>query len=96
MTTHHDLGITRVFDPDLDWTTDGLCREIDTDMFFPEKGGDVRTGKAVCRVCPVSLECLAYALRHDERFGIWGGLSEQERRRLRKHLDPRHQGDQAS
>lgn len=73
----------RPYDPDLDWTREALCTEVDTEIFFPEKGGSAREGKAVCQTCPVTAACLAYALRHDERFGIWGGRSERERRRLR-------------
>ena len=52
--------------------------------FFPEKGGSTREAKKVCRACEVRTECLEYALQHDERFGIWGGLSERERRKLKR------------
>ncbi len=51
---------------------------------FPEKGGSTREAKRVCLSCDVRSECLEYALAHDERFGIWGGLSERERRRLKR------------
>ena len=51
---------------------------------LPEKGGSTREAKKVCRGCEVRAECLEYALEHDERFGIWGGLSERERRRLKR------------
>lgn len=61
-----------------------LCREVDTgELFFPEKGGTTAPAKQVCRMCPVREECLQYALDHDERYGIWGGKSERERRRMR-------------
>jgi WhiB family redox-sensing transcriptional regulator len=66
-----------------DWQDQGLCAEVDPDTWFPEKGGSVREAKQVCARCPVRAECLEYALAHDERFGVWGGLSETERRRLR-------------
>ena len=52
--------------------------------FFPVKGGSTREAKRVCRGCEVRAECLEYALANDERFGIWGGLSERERRRLKQ------------
>jgi WhiB family redox-sensing transcriptional regulator len=52
--------------------------------FFPEKGGSTRDAKKICTGCEVRGECLEYALSNDERFGIWGGLSERERRKLRK------------
>jgi WhiB family redox-sensing transcriptional regulator len=69
---------------DRGWQDRALCAQTDPEAFFPEKGGSVREAKAVCRGCEVRAECLAYALEHDERFGIWGGLSENERRPLRR------------
>lgn len=66
------------------WVTEGLCAQVDPELFFPEKGGSTRTSKGVCAACPVRVECLTWALEHDERHGVWGGLSERERRRLRK------------
>jgi len=68
---------------DESWRLDALCAETDPEAFFPEKGGSTREAKRVCAGCPVRLQCLEYALGNDERFGIWGGLSERERRRLR-------------
>jgi WhiB family redox-sensing transcriptional regulator len=68
---------------DESWRLEGLCAETDPEAFFPEKGGSTRDAKRVCAGCPVRLECLEYALGNDERFGIWGGLSERERRRVR-------------
>jgi WhiB family transcriptional regulator, redox-sensing transcriptional regulator len=65
------------------WRQHALCAETDPEAFFPEKGGSTREAKRVCVDCPVRLQCLEYALGNDERFGIWGGLSERERRRLR-------------
>ena len=68
---------------DDDWRQDALCAETDPEAFFPEKGGSTREAKRVCVGCSVRAECLEFALSNDERFGIWGGLSERERRRLR-------------
>jgi len=65
------------------WWFAGLCAQTDPEVFFPEKGGSVREAKAVCAGCPVRAQCLEHALAHDERFGVWGGLSERERRRLK-------------
>jgi WhiB family redox-sensing transcriptional regulator len=65
------------------WRLDALCAETDPEAFFPEKGGSTREAKRVCSGCAVRAECLEYALESDERFGIWGGLSERERRRVR-------------
>jgi WhiB family redox-sensing transcriptional regulator len=66
------------------WQDRALCAQTDPEAFFPEKGGSTREAKKVCVGCEVRGECLEYALEHDERFGIWGGLSERERRRLKK------------
>jgi WhiB family redox-sensing transcriptional regulator len=71
-------------DPELAWQERALCAQTDPEAFFPEKGGSTREAKKVCLGCDVRSECLEYALGHDERFGIWGGLSERERRRLKK------------
>jgi WhiB family redox-sensing transcriptional regulator len=68
---------------DESWRLDALCAETDPEAFFPEKGGSTREAKRVCVGCDVRAECLEYALANDERFGIWGGLSERERRRVR-------------
>jgi WhiB family redox-sensing transcriptional regulator len=67
-----------------DWQERALCAQTDPEAFFPEKGGSTREAKRICAGCEVRAECLEYALAHDERFGIWGGLSERERRRLRR------------
>jgi WhiB family redox-sensing transcriptional regulator len=66
------------------WQERALCAQTDPEAFFPEKGGSTREAKRICSGCEVKAECLDYALAHDERFGIWGGLSERERRRLRR------------
>ena len=67
---------------ELSWQEQALCAQTDPESFFPEKGGSTREAKRVCMSCDVRIECLDYALRHEERFGVWGGLSERERRRL--------------
>jgi WhiB family transcriptional regulator, redox-sensing transcriptional regulator len=67
-----------------DWQERALCAQTDPEAFFPEKGGSTREAKRICAGCEVRAECLEYALAQDERFGIWGGLSERERRRLRR------------
>lgn len=68
---------------DQEWQEQALCAQTDPEAFFPEKGGSTREAKRICQACPVRDECLEFALEHDERFGIWGGLSERERRRLK-------------
>jgi WhiB family redox-sensing transcriptional regulator len=68
----------------LAWQDQALCAQTDPEAFFPEKGGSTREAKRICVGCEVKQECLEYALMQDERFGIWGGLSERERRRLKR------------
>ena len=69
------------------WATDALCAQTDPDAFHPDAGGATREAKKVCAQCFVQAECLTWALTTNERFGIWGGLSERERRALQKHTD---------
>ena len=78
------LGDDYADEGELGWQADALCAQTDPEAFFPEKGGSTRDAKKVCGACNVRSQCLEYALANDERFGIWGGLSERERRRLRK------------
>ena len=66
------------------WMADGNCARIDPDLWFPDQGGSVRDVKIVCRACPVIDLCLEYALTNRERYGVWGGKSEMERRKLLK------------
>lgn len=68
------------------WRMLAACRYAPLEIFFPQKTGiaNATEAKAVCRTCHVSDECLRYALEHDERHGVWGGLSEKERKKLRR------------
>ena len=66
------------------WMDDGLCAQTFPEAFFPEQGSSARDAKRICAACPVKAQCLEYALRNGERFGVWGGLSERERRALVK------------
>ena len=66
------------------WQTRANCMGVDPDLFFPERGQSTREAKEVCRGCVVREDCLEYALANGEKFGIWGGMSERERRRLRR------------
>jgi WhiB family transcriptional regulator, redox-sensing transcriptional regulator len=76
-----------------DWRTGAACRDADPELFFPD--GDIRsawarvkTAKLICRACPVSATCLSWALASGHEAGIWGGLTEDERRGL--HRRSRH------
>jgi WhiB family redox-sensing transcriptional regulator len=79
---------TRLDDPPgsdpLAWQAGALCAQVDPEAFFPDKGGSTREAKSVCMSCEVRLDCLDYALATDQRFGIWGGLSERERRKVKR------------
>ncbi|CCI83682.1 WhiB family transcriptional regulator [Corynebacterium otitidis] len=66
-----------------EWQDQALCAQTDPEAFFPEKGGSTREAKRICQACAVRDECLEYSLAHDERWGIWGGLTWRERKRLR-------------
>ncbi|QBJ95344.1 WhiB family transcriptional regulator [Rhodococcus sp. ABRD24] len=80
-------GFDALFDAIEDqWQDRALCAQTDPEAFFPEKGGSTREAKRICMGCEVRGECLEYALSNDERFGIWGGLSERERRRLKRGI----------
>lgn len=66
------------------WQDQALCLEVGGDFWHPEKGGSTREGKKICFACPVREACLEHALEHDERLGIWGGLSERQRKTLQR------------
>lgn len=66
------------------WMSAALCAQTDAETFYPEKGQSTQAAKKICASCPVKVQCLEYAIVHDERFGVWGGLSERERRRYRR------------
>ena len=69
---------------DRSWQGQANCKGADPDLFFPERGASTREAKEVCRGCVVREDCLEYALANSEKFGIWGGMSERERRRVRR------------
>jgi WhiB family transcriptional regulator, redox-sensing transcriptional regulator len=69
---------------ELSWQDYANCRGADADLFFPERGASTRRAKAICKACEVKGKCLDYAIDNGEKFGIWGGLSERERRRVRR------------
>lgn len=79
-----DVAAADAEETELSWQERALCAQTDPEAFFPEKGGSTREAKKVCVSCEVRAECLEYALENDERFGIWGGLSERERRKLKR------------
>lgn len=66
------------------WQDDALCAQTDPDLFVLDKGGSTLQAKRICGECPVRAACLQYALDHDIRTGIWGGMSPTQRRKLRR------------
>ena len=78
------MGIIAKPDLDTGWKDLSNCLGVDPDLFFPVRGASTREAKEVCRGCEVRIDCLEYALQNGEKFGIWGGMSERERRRIRR------------
>ena len=70
--------------PDFSWRENALCAQAGPEFFFPAPGSSTREAKQLCGACEGRVACLEYALAHDERFGVWGGLSEKERVRLKR------------
>ena len=71
------------------WVERALCSQVDPELFYPldnDKGGASRQAKKVCTDCPVATACLEYALENNEQYGVWGGMSERERRNLRRRM----------
>jgi WhiB family redox-sensing transcriptional regulator len=68
------------------WYDQAACLDpdVDPEIFFPGDGERAEPAKRICQGCPVMDECRDWALANDERFGVWGGLSERERRRVKK------------
>jgi WhiB family redox-sensing transcriptional regulator len=71
-----------------EWVSRGLCGQVDPELFFPEKGGSTKEARRVCMACEVRVQCLDWALETGERTGIWGGVSERERRRMKPAAQP--------
>lgn len=66
----------------LTWRHHAACRGIDPEVFHPVSEEDAEEAKAICTLCPVRPQCLEYALGNREREGVWGGLTDRERRRI--------------
>ena len=86
----------------LEWTEYALCSQVDPELFFPEKGNPAYKAKAVCAACPVMMQCRSYAINSPVfLYGVWGGLSERDRRYhrskgqlpLRPSQDPKPEGE---
>ena len=71
---------------DQDWRAHGLCARTDPDLWFAPGALEHREAKRICRACPVRMACLQYAMETPVDHGVWGGLTERERRRRRREL----------
>ncbi len=71
-----------IFSMTQDWRRQAACRGVDPEVFYPVNDDDAEEAKEVCAGCPVRQPCLEWALQDRERFGVWGGLTERERRRM--------------
>ena len=71
---------------DDDWRAAAACRDMDTAIFFPETDEDAGPAKAVCASCPVAEACLDFAMKNRQEEGVWGGMTQTERRRQRRRL----------
>ena len=78
------IGVNLLAATDADWRQQALCAQTDPEEFFAEKGGTTKAAKQICGACEVRTQCLSHALAADERYGVWGGLSERERRRFKR------------
>lgn len=65
-----------------DWSL-ALCRETDPELFFPQTWGESRDARKTCERCDIRIECLEFALNDSSLLGIWGGVTERERTRMR-------------
>lgn len=80
----------RTHDWDADaWRSRSLCRDSNPDLFFPVGATgtaleQIEAAKEICGACPVTRECLEFALETNQEAGVWGGTTEEERRALRK------------
>ena len=72
-----------ITDEGMEWMDDAACRGMDYKIFFPDRGGSTRIPKTICRECPVRLDCLEWAIQTGQKHGIWGGMSERERRKMK-------------
>lgn len=67
------------------WRAFAECKDMDTNLFFPVRGERIADEvRQACNSCPVSSECLAWAIESNQHFGVWGGASESERNRMRR------------
>jgi WhiB family redox-sensing transcriptional regulator len=94
-------SVAALANADYSWRNEALCRDTDPDLFFPVGTtgpalAQIENAKAVCRQCPAQTACLEFALSTNQDTGIWGGTSEEERRKLRRAWVARQRAAAAS
>jgi len=84
-----DVDVSRLpkdpMPPDM-WQDRAACYGIDPEVFFPASEEDASLALSYCGTCSIRDTCLAWALKNRERYGVWGGLTEQQRRRISRHV----------
>jgi WhiB family redox-sensing transcriptional regulator len=75
---------------DMSWILEAACRGMSSEVFYPERGQDTHQAKMICMGCAVRVECLTFALETGEKFGIFGGTSERQRREMRRRIATQH------
>lgn len=84
MSAQDELTVGAALPDGVVWQQLASCLGSDPDLFFPARGESSREARLVCVGCVVRFECLEHSMQVPERFGIWGGLAERQRRRLRR------------
>ena len=82
MPTHRQDLNGEEIDNRFSWQERANCRGADRDLFFPQRGASTLKAEAMCEACAVRDECLEFAVTEGEHFGLWGGLSERQRRKI--------------
>jgi WhiB family transcriptional regulator, redox-sensing transcriptional regulator len=92
---NNEIGLARLLDALAGpaWMADAACRGSSANVFFPERGESADRAKAICAACPVLSGCLDYAVDINQRQGIWGGCSFDQRRALRRKRAADPSGD---
>ena len=81
---HPDASIVHYVGQEPDWKIEGLCNEVGTELFYPPNDDpDTERAKRICKRCTVIDQCLEYALKNNEPYGVWGGKTPAQRRRMR-------------
>lgn len=86
---HYSSKLPSALVGNYEWQFDGECNKYDPEMFYlpynlrmSQKREFIARAKEVCAVCPVAQKCREFALETEQEFGIWGGMSEEERRKV--------------